>query len=67
MLKLEDANQNFIETDHAEYNENSRIFKSIGVTKITTSENYIINGKNIIFDNKNKIISSNDSAVLTDL
>ena len=36
------------------------------MTKVTTSENYIINGKNTIFDNKNKIISSNDGAVLTD-
>ena len=40
-------------------------FESKGVTKITTSENYIINGKDIIFDNKNNIISSNESAVLT--
>ena len=28
-VKLEDANQNFIETNHAEYNETSRIFENL--------------------------------------
>lgn len=65
-VKLEDNKQNFIESNYAEYNEISRIFKSKGETKITTSENYLINGSDIIFDNKNKEISSNNAAILID-
>ena len=44
----------------------SKIFKSIGSTKLITFENYIIEGSNIIFDNNNRIIKSNDKSVITD-
>ena len=37
-----------------------------GQTKITTSEEYVINGKNIIFDNIKKIIMSDEQALITD-
>ena len=34
------------------------MLNSIGLTKIITSENYFLESKNVIFDNKNKIIKS---------
>ena len=42
---------NIIETNYAEYNEIKKIFKSVGKTKIITSENYIVEGKNITLNN----------------
>ena len=43
-----DIKNNVIEADFAEYFEESKILKSKGLTKITTSENYIINGEDIV-------------------
>ena len=43
-----DNQQNKIETKIAEFDENKDIFKSIGPTTITTTENYIIEGTDII-------------------
>ena len=37
------------------------------ILTIITSEGYILKGKNIKFDNRNKIIESNDPAIITDL
>ena len=54
-----DSKNNIIETSFAEYNELNKIFKSKGFTKITTSENYVINGEDIFFDNKLGVINSN--------
>ena len=53
-VRLEDE-KNKIITQYAEYNEKSKIFKTIGVTKITTSENYILEGKDIIL-NKTRVL-----------
>ena len=62
-----DTRDNQIETEYAEYFEKDKIFKSSGPTKIITSEKYIIDGKNIIFDNINKYINSKDETLVTDL
>ena len=62
-----DTRDNQIETEYAEYFEKNKIFKSRGPTKIITSEKYIIDGKNIIFDNINKYINSKDETLVTDL
>ena len=62
-----DNKKNIIKTTYAEYNDNTKFFKSIGATKVITSENYIIEGENITFDNKNFIIKSEDNATITDL
>ena len=59
-----DTRDNQIETEYAEYFEKNKIFKSRGPTKIITSEKYIIDGKNIIFDNINKYINSKNETLL---
>ena len=49
-----DIKNNIIRADAAEYNEINKIFKSIGPTRVTTSDNYLIEGNDIIFEsNKN--------------
>ena len=48
-IKGRDNKNNIIEADFAEYSEKSKIFKTVGPTKIYTSEGYIIEGKNIFF------------------
>ena len=53
-VKAEDEKNNIIYSDYAEYNEKEEIFKSIGFSKIITSENYIIQADDIIVDNKKK-------------
>ena len=60
-----DSKNNIIETSFAEYNELNKIFKSKGFTKITTSENYVINGEDI-FDNKLGVINSNKKTEIKD-
>ena len=35
-------------------------------TKVTTTENYKVIGKDIIFDNKNRVFKSDSSAIITD-
>ena len=62
-----DNKKNIIKTNYAEYNDNTKVFKSIGTTEVITTKNYKIEGKNVIFDNKNSIIKSEDNAIITDL
>ena len=45
-------------SEMAEYNENTKIFKSFGPTTILTSERYFIEGEDITADTKNKVIES---------
>ena len=61
-----DKENNVIYSENAEYNKKTDFFKSVGPTKIITSENYTINGKDINFDNDEGFISTNESAVLID-
>ena len=41
----------------AKYNKSEGLIKTIGKTRIVTSEGYEVEGNNISFDNKNKTIS----------
>ena len=61
-----DNQQNSIKAKIAEFDENKDIFKSIGPTTITTTENYIIEGTDIIFDNGKSLILSEKSVIITD-
>ena len=47
-----DKKNNRIEADKAEYDGNLKIFKTIGITKILTTEGYNIEGENVIADNE---------------
>ncbi len=61
-----DRKNNRIEAEKAEYDGNLKLFKTIGITKILTSEGYKIEGENIVADNKERIINSNRETTITD-
>ncbi len=61
-----DNKKNEISSNYAIYNENLKVLQSIGFTKITTAENYVIIGDDIIFDDINSFITSNKKAIITD-
>ncbi len=63
----EDDKNNLVRTNNAEYFENSKTFKSYGLTKITTSEQYTIETEDVILDKKNNLISSNKKTIIEDL
>ena len=61
-----DSKKNKILTNHAIYNENLKILKSIGPTSVYTAENYSLEGNDILFDDTNKFISSDKKTIITD-
>ena len=63
-ITVKDKEGNFVQANYAEYNENSKIFKSTGPTKILTTENYVIESSNILFDRKSLILSENDTEII---
>ena len=66
-IKAIDNKNNIIESENAIYYENTKVFKSFGPTKIITSDQYIIEGSDITFDNQKKFITSSNKALVTDL
>ena len=66
-IRAIDNKNNEIRSDHAIYNENSKTLESIGLTEIITAENYVIKGSDIIFDNLNKTIRSEEKTILQTL
>ena len=62
-----DQKGNEYRTSYAEYDKNLSLLKSKGETTILTSEGFIVSGKDIIFDNKNKLIKSEKNSIITDL
>ena len=61
-----DDKNNKILTELAEYDKRGKRLETSGYTKIITSENYILEGADILFDDKKKKISSNFSAKIVD-
>ena len=66
-ILAEDNKGNTIEAEKAEYDENTKILKTEGITKIITSEKYVLNGSDILINNEKKFISSAEDSILTDL
>ena len=62
-----DDKNNIIQAEFAEYYVESKVLESTGPTKIITSDKYTLEGRDIIVDNKNKIINSKKASILTDL
>jgi LPS-assembly protein len=62
-----DNKNNLIQASMAEYFEESKILKTIGNTKIVTSDKYVLEGSDITIDNKNALIKSQKISILTDL
>ena len=61
-----DKNNNKLITDSAKYNKKNGRLLASGQTKIITSENYQVLGSNILFDDKNQVISSNEESKISD-
>ena len=57
---------NEVYADYAEYNEGLKTLNTIGKTNIRTSEGYIIEGEDIVFDDLNKYIKSKSLTTITD-
>ena len=66
-IVAKDKQNNEIKSEHAEYNKIKDVFKTFGITNLKSSKNYLLEGEDIVFDNKNKKIFSTKSSVLTDL
>ena len=62
-----DGKKNKLNTQYAEYNKELKLLESKGETTIKTSEGFNLTGKNIIFDNKNFYIKSDQPALINDL
>ena len=62
-----DNKSNLIQASIAEYFEESKILKTIGNTKIVTTDKYVLEGSDITIDNKNALIKSQKTSILTDL
>ena len=62
-----DKLNNTVKSNYAEYNNIKESFQTTGKTTLTTSKNYSLDGEDIYFDNINKIIKSQKSAILKDL
>jgi LPS-assembly protein len=61
-----DKDNNIIKTNYAEYNEKNKILKTIGSTSVITTENYNIEGTDIILDNNERSIKSKNNTIITD-
>ncbi len=62
-----DEENNILKTEHAEYDKDLNILFAKGKTEIITSEKFSLQGKDIIFDNKNNLIKSNKPTIIKDL
>jgi len=62
-----DDKENKFSTNYAEYNKDLKLLISKGETSIITSEGYSVLGSDMIFDNQNKLIKSNNKVVIKDL
>ncbi len=61
-----DNKKNEIKSNYAIYNENLKKLESVGPTEIITTENYIIKGNDITFDDSNKKIFSKKKIIIID-
>ncbi len=57
-IKAIDEKNNILKAEEANYSKKLDLLNSLGSTTVITSENYTFESKNVVFDNKNKIIKS---------
>ena len=57
-IEAKDDYDNILKTEEAFYLKKQDLLNSVGLTTIVTSENYRFESKNVVFDNRNKIIKS---------
>ncbi len=65
-ISVIDEKNNKIFTDYAEYYEKEEILKTFGKTRVETSEQYTLNGEDLLADNINKTIKSEKKSILED-
>ena len=61
-----DDKNNILETNYAKYNEKNKILETVGPTKVSTSEKYVIEGDDFLVDNEKRFIRSEKKSILTD-
>ena len=61
-----DSKNNKIFTEYARYDKKNIYFESVGKTKLITSKGFEVDGKDIVLDNKKRIISSNSNTTVID-
>ena len=65
-IKVTDKKENIIETEFAEYNEKNKELKSIGYTKISTVDGYILTGEDIFLNEITGLVKSINKATIID-
>ena len=65
-ILIEDKHGNKLYSDYATYDKNKKIFKSIGKTKVITSENYNVNTEDVFLNLQEEFIVSNRSSIIND-
>ena len=65
-IVAEDELNNLVKAEYAEYNNLKNILKTVGTSALITSENYTLDGEDLLFDNQNKKVKSNKKAILKD-
>ena len=66
-VSAKDEKNNQLLTEFAEYNKDLQLFKTVGKTTVLTSGGFIIEGKDITFDNNKNYIKSNSPANIRDV
>tara|TARA_B100000029_G_scaffold310436_1_gene302958 strand:+ start:2150 stop:4492 length:2343 start_codon:yes stop_codon:yes gene_type:complete len=66
-VEIKDRINNSIFSEQAEYDKINGIVKTIGPTTVVTSENYIIEGQDIFYDDNKKIIYSAYDTTIQDI
>ena len=64
---LTDIDGNEFKSNNATYDAQLKILKSIGQTDITTSEGYLVETKEVFFNNLKNIVLSNEKTKITDV
>ena len=66
-VSAKDEKNNELLTEFAEYDKELELFKTVGETIIFTSEGFVVEGKDMVFDNNKNYIKSNNPAKIKDL
>ena len=61
-VSAKDEKNNELLTEFAEYDKELELFKTVGETIIFTSEGFVVEGKDMVFDNNKNYIKSNNPA-----
>tara|TARA_X000001036_G_scaffold431682_1_gene466364 strand:- start:796 stop:3105 length:2310 start_codon:yes stop_codon:yes gene_type:complete len=66
-VSAKDEKNNQLLTEFAEYNKNLELLKTVGKTTLLTSEGFVVESKDVIFDNNKNYIRSDYPTTIKDL